>query len=68
MTPQPRSYLTAGQVADMLDVDKSTVHRWASSDATCPALRLGKVVRFELQALERWLASKTQRSRRPADL
>ncbi len=33
------AYLTAVQVAELLQVDAATVYRWASSDATMPATR-----------------------------
>jgi excisionase family DNA binding protein len=58
-------YLTPGEVAERLGVDPKTVLRWAAQDATMPATRLpgGRVVRFEEQALTRWLARKTQRGR-----
>ncbi len=58
------TYLTASQVAELLQVDAATVYRWASSDASMPATRIGGTVRFEPDALRRWLASRTQRSRR----
>jgi len=61
-TPQ---YLTSAQVAELLQVDPATVYRWASTDSTMPATRVGGVVRFEAAALYHWLASRTQRSRRP---
>jgi excisionase family DNA binding protein len=60
-TPQ---YLTPEAVAQMLRVSPSTVYRWAASDATMPALRVGKTVRFRTDLLERWLTARTQRSRR----
>lgn len=60
-TPQ---YLTSAQVAELLQVDPATVYRWASQDASMPATRIGSTVRFELAALHRWLAGRTQRSRR----
>ena len=60
-TPQ---YLTPEAVAEMLRVSPSTVYRWASSDATMPATRVGKMVRFRADLLERWLTARTQRSRR----
>ena len=41
-------FLTAQQVADMLQVDERTILRWAQHDASMPATRLGRVVRFEL--------------------
>ncbi len=61
-TPQ---YLTAAQVAELLQVDDATVYRWASQDASMPATRIASTVRFEAAALHRWLAARTQRSRRP---
>jgi excisionase family DNA binding protein len=60
----PPQYLTAAQVAELLQVDDATVYRWASSDATMPATRIGGVVRFHAATLDRWLAARTQRSRR----
>jgi len=40
-------FLTAREVADMLRVDTRTILRWAQHDASMPATRLGRVVRFE---------------------
>jgi excisionase family DNA binding protein len=57
-------YLTAAQLAEMLQVDAATVYRWAATDPTMPATRIGGVVRFHAAALERWLGARTQRSRR----
>ncbi len=57
-------YLTAAQVADLLQVDTTTVYRWAATDATMPAMRVHGAVRFDAILLNRWLASRTQRSRR----
>jgi excisionase family DNA binding protein len=55
------TFLTARQVADMLQVDERTVLRWAQHDASMPATRLGRVVRFEREPLLRWLSRKQQR-------
>src|SRR5215469_4841461 len=57
-------YLTPEAVAAMLSVSPSTVYRWAASDVTMPATRVGKTVRFRADLLDRWLAARTQRSRR----
>jgi excisionase family DNA binding protein len=54
-------FFTAQQVADMLQVDERTVLRWAQHDASMPATRLGRVVRFEREPLLRWLARKQPR-------
>jgi excisionase family DNA binding protein len=61
-------FLTAQQVADMLQVDERTVLRWAQHDASMPATRLGRVVRFERGPLLRWLARKSPRASRPQPL
>ena len=58
------TFLTARQVADMLQVDERTILRWAQHDASMPATRLGRVVRFEREPLLRWLARKHPRPAR----
>jgi excisionase family DNA binding protein len=52
-------YLTAEEVSELLKVSSRTVARWASQDSAMPAIRIGRVVRFERTALERWLFRKT---------
>ena len=54
-------YLTPAHVAQMLAVSVKTVSRWALTDPTFPATRLGRTVRIEEQALQRWLGRKTGR-------
>ena len=54
-------YLTPRQVADMLQVDERTVLRWAAQDASMPATRIGRVIRFEREPLLRWLGRKRPR-------
>jgi excisionase family DNA binding protein len=63
MTPA-LTYLTADEVATHLQLDRSTVYRLADSDPSFPATRIGRSLRFERGALERWLAGKTQGARR----
>jgi len=57
-------YLTATQVSELLQVDESTVYRWALSDVTMPVLRIGGVVRFPRERLLTWLGAREQGSRR----
>jgi excisionase family DNA binding protein len=57
-------YLTTKQVGELLQVSSRTVQRWALEDASMPALRLGRTVRFPRAELERWLERSTQRSRK----
>lgn len=49
-----RKLLTADEVAELLSVGRSTVHDWARAGAL-PAYRVGRVVRFDPDLLERWL-------------
>jgi excisionase family DNA binding protein len=58
------AFLTARDVADMLQVDERTVLRWAQQDASMPATRVGRVVRFEREPLLRWLARKQPKASR----
>jgi excisionase family DNA binding protein len=57
-------YLTAEQVGELLQVSPRTVQRWALEDASMPALRLGRTVRFPRAELERWFERSTQGSRK----
>jgi excisionase family DNA binding protein len=49
------AYLTALQVAELLQVDEKTVLRWSLQDASMPVLRRGRVVRFPRERLLVWL-------------
>jgi len=55
------AFLTPQQVAEMLQVNERTVLRWAAEDASMPATRIGRVIRFEREPLRRWLARKRPR-------
>ena len=53
-------FLTAQQVADLLQVSEKSVLRWAAADATMPALRIGRTLRFDRERLLVWLRTKSQ--------
>lgn len=57
-------YLTALQVAELLQVDEKTVLRWSLQDASMPVLRRGRVVRFPRERLLTWLERQEPRSAR----
>jgi excisionase family DNA binding protein len=57
-------YLTALQVADLLQVDEKTVLRWSLQDASMPVLRRGRVVRFPRERLLVWLERQELRAAR----
>ena len=59
-TREPARYLTPQEVAGWLRCSLKTVYRTAESDPTIPVLRLGKLVRFPRERLERWLATREQ--------
>lgn len=46
-------YVTMQNVADHFGVSKATVQNWISKE-TCPHIQRGKVVRFEIAAVEAW--------------
>ena len=54
------AYLTAAQVADLLQVHPATVYRMAASDPSMPVLKLGGVVRFPRERLMVWLRDREQ--------
>ena len=54
-------YLTPKKVARMLKVNERTVLRWAAEDPSMPTIRIGRVIRWEQDALFRWLAKKRPR-------
>ena len=62
-TSEP-AYLTALQVADLLQVDEKTVLRWSLQDSSMPVLRRGRVVRFPRERLLAWLERQEPRSAR----
>ena len=49
------AYLTAAQLADLVQVDTATVYRWAQTEPTLPTLRIGGVVRFNREKVLAWL-------------
>jgi excisionase family DNA binding protein len=58
--------MTAEDLAAMLQVSTKTISRWMLTEGL-PALRLGKVTRYERAAVDRWLARQQQaRSKRSA--
>jgi excisionase family DNA binding protein len=59
-------FLTARDLAELLKVSEKSIARWASQDASMPAIRLGRMVRFERQAVLDWLRSRTQGRRKRA--
>jgi excisionase family DNA binding protein len=61
MSPEPL-YLSASQVAELIQVDEKTVPRWSLEDASMPVLRRGRVVRFPRERLLTWLERQEPRA------
>ncbi len=61
--PTQPLYLTAAQVADLLQVSPKTVYRLAKADASLPTLEIGGVIRFPKDRLLRWLRDREQGQR-----
>lgn len=53
-------FLTAKQVAELLQVSEKSVLRWAQADVTMPALRVGRTLRFDREMLLLWFRMNTQ--------
>jgi excisionase family DNA binding protein len=58
-------YFTAGQLAEFLQVDVTTIYRMASREASMPTLRLGGVVRFPRAKVLAWLEAHEQGQAKP---
>ena len=58
-------YLTAAQIAELLQVSAKSVYRWATVDPTFPRLKIGGTVRFPRERLLRWLRNREQGLGRP---
>src|SRR3989454_4051152 len=58
-------YLTAGQIAELLQVSEKSVYRWAAGDPTFPMLKIGGTVRFPRERILRWLRPHEQGGGQP---
>ena len=60
-TPELEAYLTAQNVAALLQVSVKTIVRMVESDPSMPVLKLGpRLMRFPKAKLLKWLASREQ--------
>jgi excisionase family DNA binding protein len=58
MIEQKVKYLSPKELADMLGVDITTVYGW-TSDRQIPFIKIGRLVRFDLIKIDKWLKQKT---------
>ena len=62
--PKPgKSYLDANEIATHYGISRSTVQNWISEE-DCPHIMRGKVLRFELAAVEAWFRGREPGLRR----
>ncbi len=59
----PLVYL-AGDIAAKLKTSEKTVRRWADSGAMPKPIRLGRIVRWNAQVIDDWIAGGCQRPKR----
>lgn len=60
---QAKRYLDAREIASYYEVSRATVHNWIKNEG-CPHLLRGKVLRFELAAVEAWMRGREPGLRR----
>jgi excisionase family DNA binding protein len=56
------SLLTPNQVAEVLGVKLSTIYQW-THEGYIPHVKIGRLVRFDLRVIERWLEKLTKTGR-----
>ena len=55
-----QTYLTVPQLADLLQVKRSTIYSWTHKKSGPPFLKVGNVVRFRRDDVDRWLRDHTE--------
>ena len=56
------SYLTVAQLARRLQISESTIYGWVDRDYI-PFLMAGDLLRFDLMAIQAWMAAEANRKR-----
>jgi excisionase family DNA binding protein len=54
-----RDYATIVELAERLHVSRHTIYTWVSQ-RRIPFLKIGRLLRFDLDAVERWLIEKSR--------
>ena len=54
-----RRYIDIKELSEYLSISKNTIYSWVSQKKI-PHIKVGKLVRFELGAVEEWLESHSQ--------
>jgi excisionase family DNA binding protein len=65
-SPEAPAYLSAEQLAELIQVSAKTITRWSLEDPTMPVFRRGRVVRFPTEAVLAWLRRQESRLARRA--
>jgi excisionase family DNA binding protein len=56
----PVRYLTPAEVAEILGVPQDTIYQWRYKRCGPPAFRVGRHLRFDPRALQRWVDQQTE--------
>ena len=57
-------FISANELAELLNVNRSTIWRWKNANALPPAYRFSpKVVRWHLGEIKEWMASRERREK-----
>ena len=53
-----REYMTLKEIAEYYKVHENTIRNWIEDNM--PSIKIGRVLRFDLQAVEEWIANKNE--------
>jgi predicted DNA-binding transcriptional regulator AlpA len=59
-SPLPERYLGPADVAELLGVPLATLYQWRSRRIGPPAFRIGRYLRYDPEAVRRWVESRTE--------
>jgi predicted DNA-binding transcriptional regulator AlpA len=65
--PQPETLLTSAQAAKFLSVAPKTIANWRTRKQGPPYCRIGRLARYQMSALMKWLAATAVRPAAPAN-
>ena len=54
--------MTTDEVADLLSVKPATIRKWVHLEQI-PVVRLGRAVRFQVDAVEKWVYERSHQAR-----
>lgn len=58
-----KELLTAKELAERLQCSERTIHSWRAKGLPAIKIQVGRLVRFDVEAVERWLQSQQTREK-----